>query len=349
MTRKLCERVSRSPRWAGLAAVVLCGVVSLPAAAQPADQRPEDVATARALAVKGIELADAGDCTHAIPALERAEALRHAPTIQERLGECQIATGLLVLGTETLMRVIRETLPANAPASFRDAQARAQKALAAAQPRIAKLKIVLEPPVDGASVAVDGAPVPPAMYGIERATDPGTHDITAQAPGFRAVTSSVTLSDGGAETVTIKLEPLPGGAPVMPPGTEPPPSQSGPLGPTPPAPANEAPASKGGSRVPAYIAFGVGGAGLIAGAITGLSADKHCPPSAYDTLDSAKSMATISTIAFGVGIAGIAAGTVLLFTTDRETAAATRMPRAPRPRATRAYLGLGSLHLTTEF
>ena len=108
-----------------------------PAFAQQAP-RAEDVAAARALAVEGIKLADAGDCRAAVEKLERAEALRHAPTILGRLGECQVALGKIVLGTENLQRVVREQLAADAPAAFRDAQARAQKVLDTALPRIGK-------------------------------------------------------------------------------------------------------------------------------------------------------------------------------------------------------------------
>jgi hypothetical protein len=66
----------------------------------------------------------------------------------------------------------------------------------------------------------------------------------------------------------------------------------------------------------------VGAAGIVVGAVTGgiTIADKssiasrcngnHCPPSTYDDLSSATTMATVSTIAFAVGGAGAAVGVV---------------------------------------
>jgi len=85
-------------------------------------QTPEDRASARALGVEAVHLADSGDCASAIPKFEAAERLYHAPTTLERLGECRIKVGRLVAGTEDLNRVVREVLPPNAPAPFVAAQ-----------------------------------------------------------------------------------------------------------------------------------------------------------------------------------------------------------------------------------
>ena len=69
--------------------------------------------TARGLAVEGLKLADAGKCPEAIEKLMRAEKLHHSAIVQGRLGECQIAVGKLVDGTENLRKVMREPVPAS--------------------------------------------------------------------------------------------------------------------------------------------------------------------------------------------------------------------------------------------
>ena len=51
--------------------------------------------------------------------------------------------------------------------------------------------------------------------------------------------------------------------------------------------------------------------------------NSKCPTPEHDTLDSAKTLATISTIGFGVGIAGAAVGVVLLVTGGKSEAAPT--------------------------
>src|SRR6516162_7627595 len=72
------------------------------------DPSPADVNAARELGKEGIKLADSGKCDQAIDRFTRAEKLYHAPSVLERLGECQVKTGKLVAGTESLQRVVHE-------------------------------------------------------------------------------------------------------------------------------------------------------------------------------------------------------------------------------------------------
>jgi hypothetical protein len=101
------------------------------------------------------------------------------------------------------------------------------------------------------------------------------------------------------------------------------------------------------------VLLGVGAAGLVTGSVTGLMAvgkkssldcpDKQCPPSQHDDLDSAKTLATISTVGFGVGIAGAAVGVVLLMTggNKAEAAPSARLGSVTaRPWASSKLIGL---------
>jgi hypothetical protein len=76
--------------------------------------------------------------------------------------------------------------------------------------------------------------------------------------------------------------------------------------------------------VPVIVALAAGGVGLAVGGVFGAlalgkrgtldqecTANKICPPSAQGTLDSLKTMSTVSTIAFIAGGVGVAAGVVL--------------------------------------
>jgi len=318
-------RIGKSRQYLPVIAFTACCLAPSVVRAQSA----EDKAAARTLGTEGIKLANAGDCAGAVDKLARAEALYHAPTILGRLGECQVALGKLVEGTENLNRVIREPLPANAPPAYAQARDRAQGVLDAALPRIAKLKIIVEPNAQGLEVLVGDKPVPPALLGAERPTDPGTHQIVARAPGYRPASAEVTLPEGGAESVSLTLIAEETAAPVAaekPP--EPPPQQQ-----PPPAQPTDA-GAQGSDKTLAYVFWGVGGAGLLTGTITGVMAmgkkgdlddkcdsNNNCPPSAQSTLDSAKTLGLISTIGFGVGIAGAAAGTVLYFMAPESSAA----------------------------
>lgn len=295
-------------------------LASAPAFAQSTSAA--NVAAARSLGIQGVQLADAGKCDQAIEKLSRAESLYHAPTILGRLGECQVAVGQIVLGTENLNRVVREQLPANAPVAFRSAQERAKKALDAALPKIGYLTVTVEPRDLKPEVKVGGVLVPPALIGVERPTDPGTHEVVATAPGYLEAKSSVTLTEAGHQSVALTLQPDPNAKPATPPETIPP---GGTLTPPPgaqPPPAAEE--SKGGNKTLAYVLLGVGGVGIVAGSITGIMAigaksDLDCPQNRCvgkegDDLEGAKTIATVSTIGFAVGIPAAAVGVVLLVT-----------------------------------
>jgi hypothetical protein len=297
----------------------------------------ENVAAARSLGMQGITLADSGDCKGAIEKLSRAESLYHAPSILGRLGECQVLVGQIVLGTENLNRVVREELAANAPKAFKDAKERAKGVLNTALPKIARLTVRIEPSDAKPLVTVAGTPIPPALLGVERPTDPGTHEIVVSAPGYLEQKSTVTLAEGGAQEVSLKLEKDPNAVAASTPPPAPAPAVVT-TAPTQP-PADTAPQK---NNTLAYVALGVGGAGLVVGGITGFvalskkgdlkgcvdtGAGTGCPSSQKDTLDSAKTMATVSTVGFTVGIVGVGVGVVLLLTGGSSNTAALAKPQ----------------------
>jgi PEGA domain len=319
-------------------------LVAASASAQTAS--PEDIAAARSLGTDGTRLADSGDCNAAIPKLEAAEKLYHAPTTLDRLGECQISVGRLVAGTESLNRVMREPLAPNAPAAFVAAKKRAEQALQAATPRIGNLKVH----VDGASpdkvtVTVDGVAVSSALLDADRPTDPGNHEVGASAPGYKASNAVVTVREGAESTVSLKLE-------VDPTAVAPPP---------PPAPGAGAatsvavstttsPSGPNTTRTIAYVAFGAGGVGLALGAVFGVLAlgnkssldnactNKVCPSSSQSDINAIGTNSTVSTIGFVLGVAGVATGVILLVASHKNEATASA---PPRPHI-EPWIGLGS-------
>jgi hypothetical protein len=329
--------LARGARWQTRSvALSLAGTLALslvaPAAVAQDQPQAENVAAARALGMQGIQLADAGDCKGAIEKLSRAESLYHAPSILGRLGECQVLVGQIVLGTENLNRVVREELAANAPKAFRDAKERAKGALNSALPKIARLTVRVEPSDVRPQVTVAGALIPPALLGVERPTDPGTHEIIVSAPGYLEQKSTVTLAEGGTQEVSLKLEKDPNAVAATPPPAPPPAVVT--TAPTQP-PADTAPKK---NNTLAYVALGVGGAGLVVGGVTGFLAlgkksdlkgcvDTRCPSSQEDTLDSAKTMATVSTVGFAVGFVGVGVGVVLLLTGGGSNDAALAKPQ----------------------
>lgn len=290
-----------------LAASAFALVALAPLAARADDAA--DTATARALGIEGVTLADAGKCRDAIPKLARSDKLHHAPTTAGRLGECEIAVGKLVAGTERLQRVVREVLPANAHPAFFAAVARAQRVLDANVARIAQLHVTVVVPAGvKPTVALDDEALADTGAEVERRLDPGSHGIRAIAPGYLAKSDVVVLGEGETKSVVLELAPDPD-AP-----------RAGALAPAPPVIVREAP-----SKLPAVIAFGLAGAGLAvgigAGVVTGDEARKLartcdpsrvCPDGSAGDLASAKKWATVSTVGFATAGAGLVTGTLWL-------------------------------------
>lgn len=351
-----------SLRARAIALSLTCSMASAlvaPGAFAQEQPQAENVAAARSLGLQGIKLADAGDCPGAIEKLSRAESLYHAPSILGRLGECQVLVGQIVLGTENLNRVVREELAATAPKAFRDAKERARGVLNSALPKIARLTVKIEPLDAKPQVTVAGTLIPAALLGVERPTDPGTHEVVVTAPGYLEQKTSVTLAEGASQDVTLKLEKDPNTVAAPPAAPAPAPAVA--VAP-PSAPPSDTVPQKNNTL--AYAALGVGGAGLVVGGITGFLAlgkkndlkgceGERCPSSEQDTLDDAKSMATVSTVGFAVGIVGVGVGVVLLLTGNSTSSAglsaSKRARRSPDGLQVQPWLGARSAGLNGTF
>jgi hypothetical protein len=355
--------------------VCVCAAGEGIAFAQGTEANAADIAAARALAVEGVKLAQAGKCDDAVDKLERAEKLHHAPIVLATLGECRVSQGRLVEGTEMLRKVLREPLPDHPSPALTKAYEHAQTTLDAAAPKIGKLVIAVSAQGEAQpAVTVDGESVSSALLGAERPTDPGEHTVEATAVGYLKATAKVTLGEGEKKPVKLELEHDPSYvAPAAaaaeaphPPVAESPQSAPKPVPETPsPSEENTSKAHESPNHTAAYVSWIIGGAALAVGGGFGIAAmsgkndlDKvcsgsSCPPSANDKLDTAKRNGTIATIGFGVGAAGIALGTVLFFTaggsSDGHEAALNAAPkRAARPKL-RAGVGLGNVQLSGEF
>jgi len=333
------------------------------------DASAAETAAARSLAVEGLKLAQAGDCTAALPKLERAEKLYHATVVASRLGECYVNVGRLVEGTEILRKLLREPQPADATPALSKALDRAQRALDAAKPRIAGLTVKVAA-VQDMSVKLDGVVVPSALVDTEIPTDPGEHSIEVSAPGFLKSSTHIKVAEAEKKSVTLTLTRDPNAAVVVAPPSDAAAHQANPTSPTNPAPQPALPGERGALLPPptnhtaAYVSLGVGAAGVVAGGVLGmLTLKQHktlqgqcpndvCPPDKQADLQSAKTLGNFSTIAFGIGGAGLALGTVLLFTGGSSTSDHAQL--APRARfagiaSARVAVGPGQLMLDGDF
>ena len=287
-----------------------CGLGIWLSASSALAQGDSDRATARALAEEGYNALKAQKFDVADDRFRRADALIHAPTLVVDDGRALMGLGRFVEAQERFELVLREGVANNAPAVWKVAVTDAAKLLDEVKPKIAWLTILI-PNVQHPQVKVDGRPISEAAVGVKLAVNPGTQNIDVSAEGYEAKTQSITMSEGGEQTLEVTLTALPSQSSS---------ANSMPAAPVPP------PAKDSGSRnqTPAYLALGVGGAGVVVGAITGILAlqkrsdlssvcnGRDCPRSAESNLNSYHSLGLVSGIGFGVGIAGVATGLVLL-------------------------------------
>ncbi|HEY5961811.1 MAG TPA: hypothetical protein VIV60_34870, partial [Polyangiaceae bacterium] len=290
----------------------------------------------------------------------------HAPIVLGRLGECEIADGKIVDGTEALRRLLREPLPKDPPPPLLKARERAQIALDAAKPKIAYITIMVREPTENVTVTVDGQPVPAALFERSRPTDPGDHVIEAAAPGYVNWSKQFSLAAGEKQEIALKLAADPAaiaaakasptetaatnsepkatrvaGRPVAP-------IQSPPSNPEPP----ESP-----SYAPSYVLWSVGAAAAAVGGVFGYLAlkDKRdlesqctngiCAQALQGELDSAKHEALASTILLAGGGGLIAIGTVVYLLTGPSQ----EKPPSDATATLRPTIGLGQVGLRGVF
>jgi len=228
--------------------------------------------------------------------------------------------------------------------------------------RVASVVITVTGPANP-QVTIDGDTVPAAALGLKRPVDPGQHVVKASAEGYAPAEATFTVAEAGNAEAKLTLEKAAGGAvaaPVVGPGPA-----AGPAGSEPPPGADTGGKSGSGQRTAALVAFGVGGVGLVVGAITGLVAmgkasdldsacpGGTCPSDKQSDVDSYKTMGTLSTVGFIVAGVGGAAGAILWFTAPKEgsaSAGGSRYATVPASRVSvTPYVGLGAAGVTGRF
>jgi hypothetical protein len=335
-------------------ALVLLGA----AGATPAFAQSDiDRATARQLGMDGQKALDAKDYKTAEDDFRRADSLVHAPTLLLGLARALAAQGKVVEAQEKYKRIIREGVAPGAPPVFQKAVDDANAEVGSVSPRVGEITITVKASaggdVPGVQVTVDGTAVNAAALGIKRPADPGQHVLHATAAGYKPVDLSVTVPEGGSVNAPLTMEVDANAAAA--PTPSPTPAPGGTASTTPqPVPPDQTP-SKGFGPWP-WVALGVGGAGIVVGAVAGgLALGKHstlssncsggtCPPSEKSDLDSYNTLGTVSTVGFIVGGIGAAAGVTMLLLQPKSDGA---------PPATGLYVtpvvGLGSVGAVGRF
>jgi hypothetical protein len=288
-----------------------------PAAAQPSPEAPE--VAARAVGEEALHSFNATRWQEAYELFQRADRLFHAPTLVLYMGHCKARLGDLLAARRLYRSVAEEKLPEGSPLQFQTARGVARELLASIRRSLHVIKIVIAGvPAGSASVLVDGVPVPASEL-EDIALDPGNHVVVASVRGGPAVRQNILASAGGETEIVLTLSPAAPAAPRVQ-------GRAGPEAKA-PVPAETAPAPPRSPRllVPAGVAFGVGGAALIAGVVTGATSLRaaadvkatcapggQCPVSEQANAARAGQLADASTGTFIAAGLAVATGIVLV-------------------------------------
>jgi hypothetical protein len=326
------------------------------ASAAHADPSAADKETARGLMNEGRADRDKGDLKGAVKAFAAADALMHVPTTGIELARAQVAVGLLVEARDTALRVTRTPEKPNEPAPFKAARDAAAQLNDDLGTRIPSLTVTVKNVPDGTTptVDIDGSSLPAELLGQPRKLNPGHHVITAKA-GTAEGKQEIDIAEKDSKQVDVELPAQTAATPETKPDetpAEPPPEASG-----------------GGNKLMIWGGFGLAGAGVIVGSITGILAiskansikgssacqnnGTECNPSENGDLSSGKTEATISTVSFIVAGVGAAIGVTGFFVGGGSSAPAAKPAdtSAPDQSSMRLvpWIGLGSAGLNGTF
>jgi hypothetical protein len=268
---------------------------------------------------------------------EAALVQRPEPGVRIELAECYAQLGR----TASAWAQYREVASAARQAGANELEATARKRTKALEDQLSYVTVNTWKGQE-VLVARDGTPVEGAVLGTAIPLDPGSHVITASAPGKRGWSKRIELGSH-RDHVTVSVPPLPDDVSLSPDLREP--------APLAPEPAKTA-TFDSVQRTLGILAGALGIAGVATGTLFGVKAasdwseaKEQCAPYPYCGEDGArlakqaKISAMISTIGFATGIAGLSGGALLWFTAPRtheRTATAT---------ATSVGVGVGNVQL----
>jgi hypothetical protein len=270
---------------------------------------------ARELARQGADAFESLDYAKALDRFDRAYALFQAPSIAVMQARALARLHRLVEALDRYEDTQRMPLPDDAPEAFRQAVADAKREGEELRLRIPRLAIRIL--TSGArpeplTVMLDGKQVPRALLDVERPVDPGVHEISAEAPGYAALSRKLKLSEGQRIAIDLALQPLRTASARPAPSLEP------------KLPVREVSEPSRPDRTWAFVGLGIGAAGLSVSAVTGLIAlskksdldsvcKPGCPEDSRDDIDSFRTNRTVSYASLALGLTSAGIGSYLLF------------------------------------
>lgn len=281
-----------------------------------ADVDPAKRSAARALGKEAIALYKAGNYEEALDRFSRAHQLVGLTTTGLWRGRCLGKVGRLIEASEQYLDVTRMKLDEDARDVHEAAQVDAKKELALLEPRIPHLTIRIEGELPGdTTISLDGNVVPKALLGVHQPIDPGEHTVLVEGGGTKE-TKKFEIAEGGSLEIPLRLIDR---------GTS--------IGDEREAPKDFDTDPGATQRALGWVTMGLGGAGLVVGAVTGGLAlsnksalESNCPnaqctPPFHADVDSFETLRLASTATLIAGGVLFAAGLTVVVSAPERLAA----------------------------
>lgn len=190
-----------------LAVLALCW--SFDARASEAEADSHTRTAARALAAQGSQAFDKQDYETALDLFHRAFSLIEAPTIALMEARTLVQLGRWVEAADRYAAVQKMQSPVP-NAAFTQAADAATQELALLMPRIPSLRVTLRG-VEGepVEVTIDGRKVADVLVGVDNPLDPGSHEIVVRRANGETTQRNVTLKEGERQEVEVAFAPPP--------------------------------------------------------------------------------------------------------------------------------------------
>jgi hypothetical protein len=291
--------------------VALLTSTSLPARADgvmPAAATPVQREQAQARFARGKELLAKKQYDAALAEFRASHEIVGSPNTRLELARCLRAMGRQVAAYAELGRAAVEAKElVGQDNRYQRAFDSATTERAEIEPQLGFVALTIQNPTDDTKVTVGGEEIRRAAWGEPAPAVAGATEVIVETPGHGPVKRTLTLVAGQKTPLTIDAQSgdLPGGPAPPPPEPPRPESTTSPL------------------RTGAYVAGGIGVAGLVTFGIAGIMARSTyndlnsacsggpCPSDKTGEISSGKTQQTIANVGLVVGIAGVAAGGTL--------------------------------------
>jgi hypothetical protein len=305
----------------------LCLAIPGTARAQEIDEASRTAA--RAMGNSGVEAYQAGNYQEASDRLEKAYAIARVPSLGLWSARALRKLGLLVEAANRYLETASLQVPEGDYVIQKQAQTDATRELNVLKPRIPVIKIEVKgAKATEVNVSVDGTPLAASLVTEPRLVNPGEHQVTGKHGADRAQVS-VTIGEAESKTAVLDFSKMKSAVRDV---------------------STEKEDGGGAFRTLAYVALGVGGAGIITGGVTGVLAidklgtidkspacdNRDCND--RDLVDSYNMLRTVSSVGLIAGAVFAGVGVTLLFAggSEKEPSAA-------------AFVGPGSVGVRGRF